>query len=86
VNSLSFPNIPQYHTHMNNRDIYPSLLRCAFSLTALLVTTCFQSPRISAQEMKYPVVGTVDGHAIFRGYCAPATDPTGKGTVRRLLL
>jgi mono/diheme cytochrome c family protein len=79
MNSLSFLNVTLYHTHMSNREIYPSLLRRAFRLTALVVTICFLERRISAQEMKYPAVGTVDGHAIFRGYCAPCHGLDGKG-------
>jgi mono/diheme cytochrome c family protein len=79
VKNLSSANVTQYYTRMKNRGTYPSLLPCAFTLTALLVAICFLARRSSAQEMKYPTVGTVDGRAIFRGYCAPCHGLDGKG-------
>jgi mono/diheme cytochrome c family protein len=51
----------------------PLLSGCALALVLIL------APHSTAQEMKYPEVGTVDGRAIFRGYCAPCHGTDGKG-------
>lgn len=75
VKSLSFLYVSQYYTRMKNRDNHSSSLIYA----VLLVTISFFAPRCPAQEMKYPPVGSVDGHAIFRGYCAPCHGLDGKG-------
>lgn len=45
----------------------------------LMVTISSFAPRCTAQQMKYPPVGSVDGPAIFRGYCAPCHGVDGKG-------
>ena len=45
----------------------------------LMVTISSLAPRCIAQQMKYPPVGSVDGPAIFRGYCAPCHGVDGKG-------
>lgn len=64
---------------MRNRGSLPSLIRFAFYGATLSMTISFLAPRCPAQEMKYPSVGTVDGHAIFRGYCAPCHGLDGRG-------
>ena len=72
-NLLSLPPISQYYTDMENRGniLFPGFAFC--------VAVCFLVPRSSAQEMKYPPVGSVDAPAIFRGYCAPCHGVDGKG-------
>ena len=77
--TLSFLTVSQYCTRMKNRGNLPALLRFAFCVATLLATISFLAPRCPAQEMKYPPVGSVDGHAIFRGYCAPCHGLDGKG-------
>jgi mono/diheme cytochrome c family protein len=64
---------------MKYRDNLPALLHVAFRVAVLLVTLSFLAPRCPAQEKKYPPVGSVDAHAIFRAYCAPCHGLDGKG-------
>ncbi len=60
---------------MQNRSENPSLV----IYPTLLVTILFFTSQCWAQEMKYPAVGSMDGHAIFRGYCAPCHGVDGRG-------
>jgi mono/diheme cytochrome c family protein len=64
---------------MKNSGNLPSLLRFAFCVAVLFMTVSFLAPRCPAQEKKYPPVGSVDAHAIFRAYCAPCHGLDGKG-------
>jgi mono/diheme cytochrome c family protein len=64
---------------MKDRDNLPSLLHIAFCVAVLFMTVSFLALHCSAQEKKYPPVGSVDAHAIFRAYCAPCHGLDGKG-------
>jgi hypothetical protein len=79
VKTASFLAVSQYRTRMGSRDNVRPLLRYAFCVIILWMEIFLLAPRCPAQEMKFPTVGSVDGHVIFRGYCAPCHGLDGKG-------
>ena len=64
---------------MKNRGNHSSPPRLAVNVATLVMTISFFALRSPGQEMKYPPVGSVEGPAIFRGYCAPCHGLDGKG-------
>jgi len=60
---------------MKNPDIACRVL----GLCVALLMALSLAPRCRAQQTKYPPLESVDGPALFRGYCAPCHGVDGKG-------
>lgn len=86
------PNVPcldlgahwfwRYHARMENLRVFGPHKPLLSASCTTCVSACFflLSLYAPAQETKYPPMGSVDGPALFRGYCAPCHGADGKGS------